>query len=329
MYLVVILVIMIVVILYNNNQQLILLQRENRATLKTVKSLQSKNHQLQMRPTTIIKKITKKPKKVIPQYERRFRYIRLYSGDRDTGKYPNAAQFEIKLPSSIRNIESVELNKFSMTKSMYAVDDHNSIMIVRDISVDVKYIIKIVHGFYSIGAYRDAVNKQFIENEMDLRLEFDNITHTVTVSNIGVDTIYEILYSTEEFEDSNFNLIGFAAEDFILNPLESKTGSRRVDMFGATNISLQLKEVSYGYGDDILGTVLVKENIITAYENDNERPRRVISPLLKLDRITLRTTFQPAYKERRLYEFNGIEYSVVLEVVTLEKKMPFQQLPSY
>jgi hypothetical protein len=282
-----------------------------------------------MRPTTIIKKITKKPKKIPPQYERRYRYIRINSGDRDIQKYPNAAQFEVKLPSSVRNIESVELNKFSMTKSMYVVDDHNSIMIIKDLSVDVKYVIKTVHGFYSIGAYKDSINNQFIAKDIDLRLEFDIISHTVTIRNVGTDTIYQILYKTEEFEDSNFNLIGFVAEDFILNPLEFRTGSRRVDMFGATNISLQVKEVSYGYGDDVLGTVLVKENAITAYENDNERPRRIITPLLKLNRVTLRTTFKPAYKERRLYEFNGIEYSLVLEIVTLEKKMPFDQIPSY
>jgi hypothetical protein len=329
---IIILVIIIVSILYVNSQQVKDLKRENRVVMKSVQKLQVENQRLNMRPMTIIKKI--KPKKIQKiQYEKRHRFIRIFSQDRDKVLFPRAAEFEYKLPSKIKNIESVELSKFVMTRSQRVVDKHNDTMLILDVTTQTKYTIKMPHGDYSISSYISQMNAFFLTNEMDIRFEFDNIAHTVTLKNLGYDTEYKILYTTEERENSNFNLIGFECEDFTLLPGvlnvsvgETKTGAGRVDMFGATNIMVQAKEISYGYDDVTISNVNVSSGVVNSYENGNDRPRRVISPLLKLTKLSLKVTFQPAYKERRLYEFNGIEYSLVLEVVTLEQKMPFDQI---
>lgn len=328
---IIILVIIIVALLYTNGQQVKDLKHENRMTMKNVQKLQVENQRLNMRPMTIIKKV--KPKKVPEQYERRHRFIRIFSQDRNKLLFPNSAQFEYILPSKIKNIESLELSNFAMTRSQKVIDKHNDTMLIRNITSNIRHLIKVPHGHYSITSYLAKINSEFFINNMSLTFTFDTVAHTVTLTNTGVNFAYNILYTTEERENSNFNLIGFLCEDFTLAPGilnvsdgESITGTGRVDMFGTTNLMMQAKEVSYGYDDVTIASINVSNNVITTYENDNLRPRRIISPLLKLTKLSLSITFQPAYKERRLYEFNGIEYSMVLEAVTLEKKMPFDQI---
>jgi hypothetical protein len=312
-----------------NNRQMYNLKEENYKFMKKLKKMQTKSEKsrlaIQKNPINIVKKYIKKEKPE-SDYIETYRYVRINSADRDIERFPNAADFEHVFGETIKNIKSVELQKFSMPKSMYTIDDHNYKMVIRDLTQDVKFTLAVPYGFYSIGAYKIELNKQFGELNMDLRVEFDKTSHVITLLNMGVDTVYQILYSTEEFEETNFNVIGFKPLDFILQPGENKTGERRVDLFGATNLGLQLKNVSFGYGDDILANILVKENTITSYENDNTRPRRIISPLLSLNKVTFVSTFKPHFKERRLYEFNGMNFVAVLEIVSLERRMPFEQI---
>jgi regulator of replication initiation timing len=325
-YTVVASVIVITIVLYMNKQQMDELRRTNESNIRDIKKLQLENKQLAARPTTIIKQVKRKSKTHQIRYEKKFRYIRIFSQDRDKFRFPNAAQFEYKLPSSISNIESVELSNFVMTRSQRVVDKHNDTMLISDITSGVKYKIKIPHGHYSKTSYISKINNIFSMNNIYIVFTFDNVAHSITMTNTGTGTEYEILYTTEERENSNFNLIGFECENFTLTPGESRTGTGRVDLFGATNLMVQAKEISYGYDDVTIANINVSSDIVTSYENDNDRPRRIISPLLKLNKVSLSVTFQPAHKERRLYEFNGVDYSLVLELVTIEPKMPFNQV---
>ena len=331
-YLVLTIIVFFLILLWVNVRQLSNLRDENKNFIKKLKKAHERNDKLRLKTQAMIAKqptikVIKPPKPIKPKNKRVVRKIEINSGDRNRDLYPTPAEFEFRFTTPLKNIESIELAQFSMSKSMYTIDDHNSTMIVRDLTAGQKFTIVVEQGFYSIGTYLAELNRQFAEiYNMDIRATFNDVSSRVTITNMGVDTRYKIIYQTEEFEITNFNEIGFYAEDFELGPGESKEGERRVDLFGPTLMELRFREVSYGYGDDLLEVIQIKEDIITNYRNDNLRDRRIIQPLLNLDRLTVFATFTPQYKTTRPYEFNGIEYSMTLEVITLERELPFEQI---
>lgn len=322
-YLIITVVLFVLTIMWIHKKQLDTIKKENK---KFIRDMERVRNTPVLREIPIIPKNIriKRKKKPIEFIDVKRSYV-INSGDRNTTIYPNIYNFVYRFGELVKNIKSIELVKFTMGKTMYTIDTDNDKMIILDKTNDTRHLISVPIGFYDINTYVSKLNELFVSDGIDLTISYYPLLYTTKITNNSDTITYEIIYESDLYEQTNFNCIGFDAKNVTIQPLESETSPRRVDLFGAKNISLNLGEVSYGYGDSTLANILITD-AITVYDNQGVYTPRIISPLMNTDRLTIKTTFKQPFKERHFYNFNGFNYTAIIEITTVERKMPFEQI---
>jgi hypothetical protein len=251
-------------------------------------------------------------------------WLNISSGKRDIEKFPDSNCFVNNVPSKLYNVYSIELIKASVPRSQYTIDKHNQWMDIIKNDTD-PVSIEIPVGTYSIGSYLSALTTAFVSNVINIQLDYDGLTSTVSMENISSVTSYSILYSPNSgshYEESNFNELGFLPEDFTIAPGEVKRG-RRVDLFGTCCVDIELKNVNYENGDHIVGSIQMSPQAITTYENPYLFSKRHLKPLIEISNLRVEITFKASFKKRRLYILNGFDINFSLEIICLEYSPPF------
>ena len=95
--------------------------------------------------------------------------------------------------------------------------------------------------------------------------------------------------------------------------------TRRIDLFGSIAVDIHLKEVNYDNGDNIISTVLLGDKQITTYNNQHIESKRTLRPMISLDKLNIEISFTQPFKQRRLYNFNGMDFQCTLEVTCIER----------
>ena len=96
-------------------------------------------------------------------------------------------------------------------------------------------------------------------------------------------------------------------------------GQDRVNLSSQLFVDISAKEISYFDGNNVIQQVYIPENkSLVNYQRQYPIYRRLKSGIIDLDHITLKfeSIIEPGLK--RAYDFNGIDYSVQLELVTTE-----------
>jgi len=252
------------------------------------------------------------------------KWFNVSSKDRDLDKFPCAGKFVHNFDYKLWNVHSIELIRGSFPRSQYAIDVHNNKM---DIEVNgiVLTVIEVGRGNYDINTYITALKAAFVSNGIDMNIVFSDLISRVEIYNTSVTDTYKILFKTgPNYEDSNFNELGFTPNDITLVPSGSKIGDRRVDLFGSVSINIELEEVPYNNGDHVMSTILLNECALTVYDNPALFSKRHLKPLLSLSHFTCIVTFNQAFKKKREYNFNGIDYDLTLEIITIEHAPSWQ-----
>lgn len=249
-------------------------------------------------------------------------WYHISSGNRDTTKFPNPNSFQYDFDTKLWNVYSVELIRMSIPRGQYTVDEHNNKMdIVTNGSSTTS--ITIGKGFYDITTYVTQMNTSFSNAGINLIASYVPLTYTITLQNTGGDN-YTILYSSgSNSEDSNFNELGFERQDIVVNSGQTVSGTRRVDLFGTCCVDVELKEIDYENGNNTLSNVLINNCALTVYENNCLMSKRHLRPLKNLNKLTIEVSFKAPFKEKRLYNFNGLDYDFTIEVICIEHAPPF------
>ena len=257
------------------------------------------------------------------------KWVNISSGKRDKDKYKNPNKFVYTFDSKLWNVYSVELIRLSIPRGQYTIDTHNNKMdIITNNSVHT--LIELETGFYDINTYVAHMNSLFVSKGILIIGSYNPIKYSINFSNTGGDD-YTLLYdSGPNSEDSNFNELGFSREDIELNTSTNITSTRRVDLFGTCCVDIELKEINYDSNNNILSSVLINNTAITVYENSCIASKRHLRPLKNLTNLTIEVNFNSPFKEKRLYNFNGMDFDMTLEIICVEKSPAFlPQLQSF
>lgn len=252
------------------------------------------------------------------------KWFNVSSGNRDRKRYPSANNFVYKFPYKLWNVHSLELLKLSLPRGQFTIDSHNNIM---EIEIDGSTLktLELEVGFYDINSYLEEVNNVFSNNGIQLTAVYNNLKYFVELTNSGLQN-YKFLYkSGPKSEDSNFNEMGFEKEDIEILSGQVYMGTRRVDLFGNVSIDISLKEINYDNNDNSLSSVLINNTALTIFENPHVSSRRHLRPLRNLTQLTIDVTFKPTFKERRHFNFNGLDFDMTLEVICVENSPVFTQ----
>lgn len=245
-------------------------------------------------------------------------WFNISSKNRNLDKYPCASNFKHILDYKLWNVYSVELIRASLPRSQYIIDVHNNKMdvVVNGGSVTT---ITVVRGNYNIETYITALKNALTTAGISINITFSSLISRVQLSNTSGSDTYEILFQTgPNYEDSNFNELGFTPKNITLTPGGSIIGDRRVDLFGSVTVNIEINEINYNNGEHVMSTILLQECALTLYENPALFSKRHLKPLIDLNQMTFRVTFNQAFKKKREYNFNGIDYDLTVEIITVE-----------
>lgn len=250
------------------------------------------------------------------------KWFNISSGARDKEQYPNPNRFVYTFPYKLWNVYSVELIRLSIPRGQYTIDTHNNKMDIITNGSNLT-VIELETGFYDINTYVAHMNNLFTTNGISITATYNAVKYSVNLSNTGGDD-YQILYNSgPNSEDSNFNELGFERKDIELNTGTNITSTRRVDLFGTCCVDIELKEINYDSNNNVLSSVLINNTAITVYENNCISSKRHLRPLKNLTNLTIEVNFTAPFKDKRLYNLNGLDFDMTLEVICVEKKPAF------
>jgi hypothetical protein len=176
-----------------------------------------------------------------------------------------------------------------------------------------------------------GIHLKFAYNPYTSEVYIKNISGTTNDNNqLLAVADYTILYgSGNNSEYSNFNELGFKREDLFithstdLDNIPSIIGPGRVYLFGAISVDLDIKEIDYASGNNVIHSVLLKKDALTIYDNPHITSKRHLKPLRNLHKLTIEINFTAPYKKKRPYIFNGLDYELTLEIINIEHAPPF------
>ena len=243
------------------------------------------------------------------------------SGDRDYINFPNANNFRFRFPYKIWNIKSIELLHASIPKGQYTIDFFNEWMDIR-VANSLIVSVRVARGMYDINEYIDALNTSLTSAGINLVFTYITLTSSVSVQNTGTES-YTLLYrSGEHVDNSNFNELGFPPDNILINTGQT-VSSGRVNLFGADSINIELLDVHYNNNSNRLANIYLRENSINIYETPFLLSKRTLNPYISLNQLTVQVTFEQPFKTKKLYNFNNLDYSFTIEIITSDYTMPF------
>ena len=106
------------------------------------------------------------------------KFVTVHSNDRDFSKWPNANEFEIHLPQTIKNVQSLRLVEISLPVNYYTFSNVNQNIKFKIHDSSGNHIIKIQEGFYT----PEQLSK---EMENDLIAQTGNHNYVTTYDEVG------------------------------------------------------------------------------------------------------------------------------------------------
>jgi hypothetical protein len=156
------------------------------------------------------------------------------------------------------------------------------------------------------------------------------VNQTTTYSTDFVDT--SILFQTSTYDNSvqvnnlpksyYTGLSIFPAGSITTTDYDYAYGQDRVNISLQLFIDISAKELTYFDGDNVIQQVYIPEDqSIVNYQRQYPIYRRLRNELVDLDHVTLnfKSIVEPGVKTD--YDFNGIDYSVQLEIVTKDLEL--------
>ena len=101
-------------------------------------------------------------------------------------------------------------------------------------------------------------------------------------------------------------------------------GTNRINISQQLYLDVTIDNISYWDGTNILNRIYVDDQIpVSIYDRKYPTYRTLSDPYLKLDKITLRfySITDEGNTENRPYDFNGLGYSLQLEIITKNKEL--------
>jgi hypothetical protein len=169
------------------------------------------------------------------------KFATIHSNDRDFSKWPNANEFEIHLPQTIKNVQSLRLVEISLPVNYYTFSNinQNTKFKIQDFSGGTihDYIINIQEGFYNpeqlsieiqnklilqtgnsgyITVY-DEVSQKFIigniDNSFTLCFDYPDLSYDISYTNCNVPDVFN------RYVDWGFpSFLGFKKEKYYSVP---------------------------------------------------------------------------------------------------------------
>ena len=126
--------------------------------------------------------------------------ITIHSEDRDTCKWPSSSEFEVDLPETIQNVQSIRLAETAMPSNFYNISKQfQNTAIAYSTNKVAQYTVELCDGFYTplqlacvltkllkdIDVYYDPIIQKFIFcSEKEFTLDFDKmLCYTPTCNN--------------------------------------------------------------------------------------------------------------------------------------------------
>jgi len=196
----------------------------------------------------------------------------LDSLDRDLAKYPDPANYIIPLPETLRNVETIELMSFQLTRTETNVNSGNNkfnIVEVKTTTLGVNtyvYPIEITIKEYATGAdLATELNIQFNKSPQNQHgiytANFDATTSKITIDHSSVHNGDSISFGIQ-VDESAAKLLGIAGT--------GARGSGVLEAFPMTNIGQNILGITGRNGIDLGGVPY-----LILYLNDYER---IIAP---------------------------------------------------
>lgn len=274
------------------------------------------------------------------KYRPRVYWFNIQSNKRDQEKFPFSNRYEYHFPSKLNNIETIELINAKIPRGQYIIDQINRWMDIRITFGALNQVISVELpvGNYNITDYIISLQNAFNANPflINITIAFAPLTSTITFQHTGpgIDT-FTLLYATGVHRrQSNFHELGFSRKD--LGPvgpaLFPAPGSfitgKRVDFSGVNCLNIVLKEVEYSDRTQIVSSIPIHpSNPVTIFQNPVLYSKRTLKPTINLFKLTISFVYDPPEKEPALYNFNGFENEVTLEITTREYVPPFLEPP--
>lgn len=247
-------------------------------------------------------------------------WFRINSGSRDPTKYPDPNNFKISLPYKVWNVRSVEILTANIPKGQYTIDFFNQWMDILVVGSNVTSI-EIARGIYTEATYATTLNNAFTTAGIAITVTYDTLTNTYQLQNTGI-LDYVLLYKTGQHQDlSNFNELGFLPQDIPLGNGITLQGDR-ANLNSICSIDIEVSDIYYSNDSNILGTIDLQDGI-TLYNNINFTSKRVLNPYASLRDLGIMVTFTQPFKTKKLYNFNGLNWCMKIEVISVDYSIPF------
>ena len=138
-----------------------------------------------------------------PTYMTTKKMVTIHSEDRDIVHWPSANEFEITLPESLTNVQSIQLEQIMLPNNFYNISEQlqNNIFEIITDSVQLtpcvveempkSALIKIPDGFYD-GNTLATLLSNVLTNTLGsaITVVYDNITNKITFKNITVPLVF-------------------------------------------------------------------------------------------------------------------------------------------
>jgi hypothetical protein len=259
----------------------------------------------------------------------RTQYVTIDSRDRDMALYPNPNNYEVELDSPIQHVMSISLESAEIPASQYNVNSANNILHFQENAGDVLEAV-ITPGIYAtiteLGTAIETALGAASSTGANFTVSSSTTTQTVTIaSDIGGTASFFSLFFTGSggcmYRTGSIGpVIGFS-QMADLSGSASYTGTRRYTLRGEPYVIMKVGDI------DLLGGT--SRNISTAFAKLNLNAEadgykyftarrdyeivKLYSPArLRIDRVPVQ--FYTYCQD--LYDFNGLEHSFVLKIVS-------------
>ena len=197
------------------------------------------------------------------------------------------------------------------------------------------------HSLFFSNNISGAITFDFSQSKKTCRkiLGIDDNVSQITV-NGTTDRIWEYIQSCYEFITDQYfdgtivnNLISSYYDNLYMFPETYSDYFSSWNFYESTNrvniaqqlyLDIEIDNITYWDGNNILQRIYIDESIpVTIYDRNYSTYRTLSENYLKLDKITLRMySIRDEDKNIKIpYEFNGLEYSLQLEVITKNKEL--------
>lgn len=219
------------------------------------------------------------------------------SRDRDCNKYPNPNMYSLELPTTYKNVYSIEVMKTFIPQSQYVVDNHNNKIHYQYENNDLNCVSiipcqdKIVELVYNINAELNPVYISMTVNKNKITIH-NNYSESVTL-------FFSHRYSIG-------HVIGFSS-DLVLEPGTSRTSDNPIIFQNEPSVFMNIN--GYSHIDNMDNISVLYKHIFNK-QNEQKHKKEFTPPIGKLFKVDI--SFHNY--NNTLYNFHGYNHTFNLRL---------------